>query len=242
MRNEIPDVNIQAAQASASYYDTFWNTYGIGPTDECERIRLKFVKSALAELSSRRDLQILDFGCGRGWMAPFLACFGSVTGVDFSPRGIKYARKNYGRYANFVLATDNYGLKSQFDVVVCSEVIEHVIDQSKFLRNVYSFLRNDGLLLLTTPNGNLWRYYKKVFTLQEIENWLTPHQLKALVLGSGFQILRHEGRSYSGFKPWVGMQGPVTETIFSMFSLAKVYGRLILSTALYQVLVAQKPA
>jgi 2-polyprenyl-3-methyl-5-hydroxy-6-metoxy-1,4-benzoquinol methylase len=88
------EANVSSAVRSAAFYDQFWDQYGEGPPDSCERVRLDYVLRSLARVAGR-PRRILDFGCGRGWMAPFLAQFGDVTAVDFSSKGIEFASLHY---------------------------------------------------------------------------------------------------------------------------------------------------
>src|SRR5947208_5927523 len=87
--------NTETALSSAAFYDDFWEGYGHSPADDDERMRIEFVASVMRSVIGRSDLNILDFGCGRGWMAPFLSPFGSVVGVDYSPKGIRFAQEHY---------------------------------------------------------------------------------------------------------------------------------------------------
>jgi len=244
------DRNTATATGTSSYYDRLWAQYGtdLGYID---RSRAEFVVAALREIPREHGLSILDLGCGRGWMAPFLAPFGSVTGIDFSPEGIRLARENYSQHAQFLLAqadTPSLGLPgdARFDVVVCSEVIEHVPEPAGLLRQIAGLLHPEGWCLLTTPNGNVWPRFRSdprfVNQLQPIENWLTTHALAALLRQEGFGVVRHEGRPAFSFRvgPWGLMQRRSIERVFKMLGLGRVYWRAIRPTALYQVVVARK--
>ncbi len=136
--------------------------------------------------------EILDLGCGRGWMAEFLSPFGKPTGVDFSPDGIQFAKDNYASYGEFYLAnpdSETMGLPAdrRFDVVVSSEVIEHAEDPLQYVRQIKRFLKPRGWLLLTTPNGNVWPEFEKarlfVHCVQPVENWLKPSRLSQILRG-----------------------------------------------------------
>ena len=41
----------------------------------------------------------------------------------------------------------------RFDVVILSEVLEHVIDQKRCVQEIYRVLKPNGYLMLTTPNS-----------------------------------------------------------------------------------------
>jgi 2-polyprenyl-3-methyl-5-hydroxy-6-metoxy-1,4-benzoquinol methylase len=243
--------NIKTAVTNSGYYDQLWPTLG-RKLDYTEVNRARFIVDSLQEYLGQGNLQILDFGCGRGWLAPFLAPFGTVTAIDFSEVGIDFAKSNYGNYANFILAdpdSDTLGLPPalKFDVIISSEVIEHVLNHSNYIEQIYAFLKPHGWLMLTTPNGNVWSEYSIIplyrSRLQPIENWLTPKDLNQLLEEKGFKIYRHEGRPYYEFRQ--GASGVVLQRwaiwqLFRMFKSESLYFKFILPTALYQMVVAQK--
>ena len=242
--------NLATAAKTAAYYDHLWITLGTR-LHYTEINRVRFAADSIREFAGCTGLKILDFGCGRGWMAPFLSPLGSVTGLDFSPAGIQFAQENYGEHASFLLAdadSPTLGLPagSPFDVVVCSEVIEHVPDHPALLRQLAGFLRPWGWCMLTTPNGNVWPQFSRDpryrTQLQPVENWVTTRQLRALFRQAGFRLMRHEGRPVYefriGFAGW--LQRHRIEMLVHRLGLYHLHARLILPTALYQVIAAQK--
>jgi 2-polyprenyl-3-methyl-5-hydroxy-6-metoxy-1,4-benzoquinol methylase len=100
---------------------------------------------------------IMDAGCGNG---SFLALFRGrgwrLHGSDLSPTGIEIARQTFPDI-DFFLA-DGQTLYADFlktvghvDVVISTEVIEHVYDPRGFLRNCFELLKPGGTIILTTP-------------------------------------------------------------------------------------------
>lgn len=104
---------------------------------------------------------ILDAGCGNGWLALNCARLGHQTlGLGYDTDDIHRARGRadaLGSAARFetqdVRDLDSRpDLAGNFDVVTCTEVIEHIIDDSKLMLDLSVLLRRGGKLLLTTPN------------------------------------------------------------------------------------------
>jgi SAM-dependent methyltransferase len=98
---------------------------------------------------------VLDAGCGTGYGSALLAqAAGSVLGVDVDPRSIAYARRNYrGPRLRFAVA-DLQELAPEpdsLDLVVSSNVLEHLRDPGRFLANVTPALRERARMLLVTP-------------------------------------------------------------------------------------------
>ncbi|HJU90700.1 MAG TPA: class I SAM-dependent methyltransferase [Gemmatimonadaceae bacterium] len=240
--------NAEAAMRSAEFYDTLWKDGGSAP-DEDDLIRLAFILDSMRRLPLSADARILDLGCGSGWMTPHLAKFGRVTALDFLPRAMGRAQEQYGDHATFALATpESPGLsreaRAAFDVVVCSEVLEHVPAPSALLDQAASYLKGGGWCLLTTPNGNVWPEYRRRFEgrLQPLENWLTPTALRELLRDAELEPVLHEGRvspslTLAGSRL---LQHRAAARLFEALGLGRWYGRAVLPTALYQVVVARK--
>ena len=194
-------------------------------------------------------------------MAPFLSQWGSVTGVDYGPVGIEMAQKKYGHLAKFLLLKDKdprqelSTLFNSFDIVVCSEVIEHAHDQTIFLKNLWDLLKPQGYCILTTPNGLVWQKYKdrelllrhtfkiKPY-LQPVENWLTPQDLIDLFQKTNFNVLNHDGIIHHvlGMPPFGKLIGLEWHLYHLLKKLNKHegYSKGLLKGALYQCIVGQK--
>lgn len=242
--------NLTTAASTAHYYDRVWPVLGT-TLHYTDRNRAEFLVECFRDLGPDSSRRILDLGCGRGWLAAVLSPFGKVTGVDFSPTGIEFAREHYGAYGIFHLAdpaSATLGLdpRVRFDVVVCTEVIEHAPDHSALLHQIAGFLEPRGVCLLTTPNGNIWESFRSdprfIPGLQPVENWLPPDELRRKLEASGFRVVRHEGLPVYGFR--IGLTGILQRQsiarLFSWLGLHRLYGRLIQPTAVYQVIVARK--
>jgi 2-polyprenyl-3-methyl-5-hydroxy-6-metoxy-1,4-benzoquinol methylase len=241
--------NTAAAARNAGYYDAVWPKLGTH-LDYTDRNRVRFIVEVLADLPPGHARRILDLGCGRGWMAPFLARFGAVTGVDFSPVGIEFATAHFGGDAEFQLAdasSSTLGLPENepFDVVVCSEVIEHAPNHGALLAQIAALLRPGGVLALTTPNGLLWDEFRRQPRfqpdLQPVENWVTPNALRAELTAAGFCVFRHEGGPVFDFARGRGatLQRRPLEALFRRAGFARLYGRAIRRSAVYQFVAAR---
>ncbi|MCC6547322.1 methyltransferase domain-containing protein [Candidatus Sumerlaeota bacterium] len=114
-------------------------------------------KRALAMVPSGGDA--LDYGCGKGTMAFHLAKTGkysSVTAVDILgqpanlPAGVKWVSADL----NHALATVP---DASIDLIVSSEVIEHLENPRATIRDWFRILRPGGTLMFSTPNNESWR-------------------------------------------------------------------------------------
>lgn len=99
---------------------------------------------------------VLDAGCGNGALAGRLAHTGyEVTGVDLSADGIEIAKRHYPGCRFKVEPVDELMLErlgeDPFDLVVSTEVIEHLYDPHGFAEGVHRALRPGGSFILSTP-------------------------------------------------------------------------------------------
>ena len=125
----------------------------------------------LTVLDGRIPCSVLDLGCGNGFLAGLLAERGcDVVGVDADGGGIEIAARTYPTVrfiqADVTQLTCN-DLSRVFDVVVASEVIEHLYDPEDFVKVARMFLKPDGRLILTTP----YHGYLKNLLLSIVGRW-----------------------------------------------------------------------
>ncbi len=239
--------NSADAAKHASYYDQFWQIEKVG-IGGFQTVRAELIKKAIQNYTSKSEPRILDFGCGYGWLSVFLADLGQYTGVDFSAKAIDFARCAYHRFGEFHLAESDdlcLGLGDKpFDVIVASEVIEHVADHSAFVEQLQLMLSEEGILIITTPNGSLFELFVRKYgreNLQPVENWLIPDQLRSL-LSLSFVTLCHEGILYR--KPMYSLRARLISTrlmkLARRLRVGAAYDRLLLNIAIYQFAVFMK--
>lgn len=112
-------------------------------------------KPILSSLPEGKELKIADLGCGNGYLAGLLAGLGHrVSALDSSEDGIRIAKETYPAidFRCLSLYEDLAShIGSDYDVVISSEVIEHLYDPRTFLRNAHMIMKKGGTLILTTP-------------------------------------------------------------------------------------------
>jgi SAM-dependent methyltransferase len=100
--------------------------------------------------------RVLDIGCGNGYWAGRFAKEGAVAvGIDPSPSGIDIARRTYpaARFEQLAAGRDPLADLGElpFDIVVSTEVVEHLYDPPGWATGCFAALRPGGRLVLSTP-------------------------------------------------------------------------------------------
>ena len=104
--------------------------------------------------------RILDFGAGEGALSERLFDMGyKIIAADKDAENFKSKNCDFS-LINFDQPdeVDAFTLKhtNQFDVVLGVEVIEHVQDQWKYVRQLMTMAKPGGIILITTPNTTSW--------------------------------------------------------------------------------------
>lgn len=154
---------------------------------------LYYIKGHKQLMPSQQQTQILDVGCGRGWLSNLLSTYGRITAIEPVAQVVKHAQQLFPHLDIKCGTTDdliNEGRLSSFDIIVCSEVIEHVPDQDKayFLLSLKRLLKPKGFLILTTPRKDAQQEWLKYGdATQPVEDWMTEHNLEQLIAQCGLK-------------------------------------------------------
>ncbi|MBA4168500.1 MAG: methyltransferase domain-containing protein [Chitinophagaceae bacterium] len=102
--------------------------------------------------------EILDIGCGNGIISRTVGVAGyNVLGIDVSEKTISQAIEdnNLPNVQFKVMGAEELNKESKkFDAVICSEVLEHLHHPDKLLAVIHSLLKDEGILIVTVPNGH----------------------------------------------------------------------------------------
>ena len=123
----------------------------------------RIIRSKKIETKFLDGLECLDIGCGGGVLSERLSRLGAkVTGIDASESSINVAKEHSTKSRleiEYRCITTSNLLKSKedkflnkFDLVIASEVIEHVNERKIFLSDISKLCRSGGLVVFTTIN------------------------------------------------------------------------------------------
>ena len=111
--------------------------------------------------------RILEVGCGAGHVLRLFPEL-DLTAVDVSGEMLEKARRNLRDYRVRYMKGELHELglpDASFDRIICSEVLEHVVDPVGLLEQIRRLLRPGGRAVITFPNDLLVRKLKRVTRL-----------------------------------------------------------------------------
>jgi len=99
--------------------------------------------------------QLLDIGCSYGFYLKQFNNYGyTATGIDLSKQAITYVKNKLNLKA-IVGNFENYPFTAKsFDIITLFDVLEHFSNPNKIITKIGRILRNDGILIVQTPNYN----------------------------------------------------------------------------------------
>jgi ubiquinone biosynthesis O-methyltransferase len=125
-------------------------------------------ETILRMVNRKSSLKILDVGCGHGELSCSMAPFAfSVTGIDLAEKDIKAATefaqmKDKTNVSFQVCDAMNLGTtfaENSFDIIICSEVLEHILDLKAALEGFIHVLKPGGQLIISVPyNENIQQF------------------------------------------------------------------------------------
>lgn len=144
---------------------------------------------------------VLDIGCGQGLQLAEirkLRPYAKLYGMDISPKLVNLARKHVPGGDFQTGDADNLGYAdSQFDVVVMTEVLEHLSDPVLALTQLKRVLKPGGWLLMTVPNRDWLRYdwyQDNRMAYQPVDDkWYCVDEVQSYLKQAGFDIRRITG-------------------------------------------------
>jgi len=202
---------------------------------------LRNITHLILKFASQNSGQALDVGCGTGRVSFALAKHGyEVLGIDIEERVIRIARSiAVNRNQNVQFENADY-CRSElvrpnfYDLIVCSEVLEHVIDYHRLVANMHAALKPGGRIIITVPlYPRRWSAIDKYgghirrFTVDQMKKELNKFcNVKTLITGFPFYrliVLAHLakiwllGQEHSNEKIWEKSGTPLLAALLYPF-------------------------
>jgi len=192
-----------------SYYERYWNDRKEKKSESIEPIR-SIIPKFLVKYSSYGAIlhqvseksHVLDIGCGDGNVSSLYLTKGcTVTGIDISEKALKYAAGQGIKILKYNINEIPLPIKNEsFDIVIFSDVLEHVIDPFSLLVDTHRILKKNGKIIISVPNfarfSNRLRmligdpidllHFDKYGDDVEHLHWFTVPKMKYLLKKSGY--------------------------------------------------------
>lgn len=174
--------------------EQYWNKSSIYSSYYYQFPVYRYAKKLLREKKIKR---VIDVGCGTGTKLAFIhkdLPEVAFTGID-QKAAIEYCENNYN-FGNWHVDDIENPDESLGDIkaelVICSDVIEHLLNPDVLLVYLKKKVANDGYIVLSTPERDVLRgksctnspnkFHIREWNLEEFENYL---------LSSGFRVVEH---------------------------------------------------
>lgn len=176
-------------------YNEKWGTWEdmkrYGPMSRWHKKMVKEISQGL-EFKS-----VLDIGCGEGSMLPLFAAPGrSLAGADFSEEALRLARQKNPQSKFFHLDLTQEYSGEAFDMVVCSEVLEHVENFPMAIKNLGRL--TNKYLVITSPQGRMRKGEVYVGHLRNLDLVETER----LMNESGLEIIKKYEWGFPFYSPF----------------------------------------
>lgn len=170
----------------------YYSSYPIGYNADSEITRIRINELLDGFETFKKTNKMLDVGCGpglflieakkRGW---------EVFGTEFTDKQIAYLHEKGIQTSKGKLTTTSF-VKESFDIIISSEVLEHINNPVEEMNLFHSFLRKGGLTYITTPNFNaIERFLLKgkynIIQYPEHLSYYTPKTIDLLLKDCGFK-------------------------------------------------------
>ncbi len=202
------------------------------------KTRRGIVHDLINKFVKNKPISILDVGCGPGALMTELKQYGQVEGVDFSPDAVSFC-KSRGIESVQVAPAESLPFPSEnFDLVLALDVLEHLKDDDKAMKEIYRVLKPNGQIIIFVPAFNfLW----------SITDVLSQHyrryrlkNLVQLVEGNNFVIKKRSYFNFFLFSPIASVRLLVKTLGIQMQDENKIGNKLV-NKLMYLIFSTERP-
>ena len=160
-------------------------------------------------LPKTKNIKILDAGCGEGQLLLkiFNKGYNDIYGTDVTPVALESAKKRIPKTKFSLQDLKSLNFSDEyFDVVICTEVIEHIRDYNKVISELKRVLKKNGLLIITFPNEPLCVIMRIIFLRRPIPkdhiSFFSVKKMKKLV---GLKVKKKINLPYENFPDFLSL-------------------------------------
>ncbi len=158
----------QPANAAGEFYDDVWERYGKLDAASPAAFHRRRLVIDLCTRHAAGARQVLDAGCGRGELLRELTLRfpqATVCASDVSLASVREAQRLNPslEVVHMDLSAQDFNVRhardmARFELITCSEVVEHIPDDCLAVERVARLLAPGGTLVLTVPGGKMSRF------------------------------------------------------------------------------------
>jgi 2-polyprenyl-3-methyl-5-hydroxy-6-metoxy-1,4-benzoquinol methylase len=142
--------------------------------------RVVFYRDVAEIGAARQPRSVIDVGCGAGHLLRELAERAAperIVGIDHSTAGIRRARELVPSAELHALSLYELDLGQTFDLVLCTEVLEHLHDPETAVERLVVLCAAGGAVVITVPDGasDEWGGHLNFWTESELADFLRPY-------------------------------------------------------------------
>ncbi len=216
---------------AAGTADNFSSFYATKPKSYFAGARADFI----ARLPRDSSASILEIGCGSGEtgaLALAEGCCGRYIGVELFESAAAQARQILTEVITGNVETMTFDWQpASFDAIILSEVLEHLVEPGRVLKELARFVRPGGIVLASSPNISHWRVIRELingrFNLADRGvfdrthmRWFTPDTFAEMFEEAGFDI--HEVGPVTPFSARTEMISRATRGRFDHLFMAQI--------------------
>ena len=189
--------------------DEWWSENGkYKILHEIKSVRIKYILDQL-KVKKINNFNVLDLGCGGGLVCePLARLGGNITGIDFVENNIKAAKihalQNDLKINYLNQSIEKLNLKKKYDLILMFEVLEHLENWEKAIKDIKQNLKRNGIIIFSTINRNVLSKILVIKLAENILKWIPrnthdfnklikPEELNTLLIKENFSILNFSG-------------------------------------------------
>jgi SAM-dependent methyltransferase len=172
-------------------------------------------RTDLLEWHGGREGRVLEVGCGEGGNARWLRAHGArdLVGVEVHPESAAQARAVFDHVESRPIEDALQALRGPFDLIICADVLEHLVDPWDIVRRLGHVAAPDGEILVSMPNIRYLRALVRiafgagfrpesegVFDATHL-HFFTKQNIAQLLVDGGWQPLRWGYPAYRSRSP-----------------------------------------
>lgn len=214
----------------------WWDPNGpLAPLHQLNPLRTQFIATSVP----LENMTILDVGCGGGILTESLAplCL-QITGIDAAEKAIQVSKSHataYGLSIEYHQTTaEDFAINhtSQFDIVCCMELIEHVPSPAKLLESLATLVKPGGLVFISTLNRTLKSYLTAILGAEyllkmlpigthDYQTFIRPSEMVNMARTANLQLEALQGIQYQVLKQAFQLSSDVSVNYLARFRCEK---------------------